>query len=46
MKFLQSSCLLPTMLVLCMWTWWKLMKEYPMVHAWLIQTRLPPFKCV
>jgi hypothetical protein len=38
--------LLPTMLVLCMWNWWKLIKGNPMVHAWLIQTWLPPFRCV
>jgi hypothetical protein len=35
MNFLQSYTCYPPMLVLCMWSWWELMKEHPMVHAWL-----------
>jgi hypothetical protein len=35
MNFLQSYACCPPMLVLCMWSWWELMKEYPMAHAWL-----------
>jgi hypothetical protein len=34
-KFLQSEACCPPMLVLFMWSWWKLMKGYPTVHAWL-----------
>jgi hypothetical protein len=35
MNFLQCYACCPPMLVLCMWSWWKLMKGHPMVHAWL-----------
>jgi hypothetical protein len=35
MNFLQSYACCPPMLVLFMWSWWKLMKEHPMGHAWL-----------
>jgi hypothetical protein len=46
MNFLQRYACCPPMLVLCMWSWWKLLKGHPMVHAWLTLTRLPPFKYV
>jgi hypothetical protein len=46
MKFLQSYACCPPMLVFCMWSWWKLMKGHPMVHAWLTLTRLPLSKYV
>jgi hypothetical protein len=45
-NFLQSYACCPPMLVLCMCSWWKLMKGHPMVHAWLTLTRLPPSKYV
>jgi hypothetical protein len=35
MNVMQSYACCPPMLVLCMWSWWELMKEHPMVHAWL-----------
>jgi hypothetical protein len=37
------------MLVLCMWfdkRCWRGIPWCITVHVWLIQTRLPPFKCV
>jgi hypothetical protein len=34
-NFPQSYAWCPPMLVLCMWSWWMLMKGHPMVHAWL-----------
>jgi hypothetical protein len=34
-EFPAKLCLLPTHACLCMWSWWELMKEHPMVHAWL-----------
>jgi hypothetical protein len=46
MNFLQSYACCPPMLILCMWSWWKLMKEHPMVHEWLTLTKLPPSKYV
>jgi hypothetical protein len=46
MNFLQSYACCPPMLVLCMSSWWKLLKGHPMVHAWLTLTRFPPSKYV
>jgi hypothetical protein len=46
MNFLQSYACCPPMLVLCMWSWWKLLKGHPMVHARLTLTKLPPSKYV
>jgi hypothetical protein len=48
-KFLQDKACCPPMLVLCMWPWWKLLEEHPVMHqgACLIcLTRLPPSKHV
>jgi hypothetical protein len=41
--------LLPPMLVLCMWSWWKLLKGHLMMHhgaCMICLTRLPPSKHV
>jgi hypothetical protein len=47
MNFLQSHACYPRILVLCMWSWWKLLKGHPMMYygACMIKlTRLPPSK--
>jgi hypothetical protein len=33
MNFLKRYACCTPMLVLCMWSWWKLLKGHPMVHA-------------
>jgi hypothetical protein len=41
--------LLPPMLVLCMWPWWKLLEGHPVMHhgaCMICLTRLPPSKHV
>jgi hypothetical protein len=48
-EFPAKQCLLPPMLIICMWSWWKLLKGHPMMYhgAFMIcLTRLPPSKHV
>jgi hypothetical protein len=49
MNFLQSYACCPPMLVLCMWSWWKLLRGHPIIHYGVCKitlTRLPPSKHV
>jgi hypothetical protein len=44
-EFPAKQCLLPPMLVLCMWSWWKFLGGHPMMHhgaCMICLTRLPP----